>query len=212
MRNESHLFLDERSCFTESATIDRKKVRTKKMRKVIAAFNTTIDGNCDHRAGIADEELHQLYTDLLNKAGVILYGRTTYQLMQYWQTLLRNPSGEKASDDFAKAIDKVPKIVFSHSLISTGWDTAKIAAHPLEAVIKQLKQQSGNDIFIGSRSLIIQLINLNLIDELQLCIQPVIAGKGLPLFEDINDRTLFKLEKTKHFTNGTIILCYQPAR
>lgn len=53
------------------------------MRRVIAALNITIDGNCDHTAGIADEELHQHYTDLLNNAGVILYGRTTYQLMQY---------------------------------------------------------------------------------------------------------------------------------
>lgn len=182
------------------------------MRKVIAAFNITIDGNCDHTAGIADKELHQHYTNLLDNGGVILYGRTTYQLMQYWQTMLKNPSGEKASDDFAKAIDKIPKIVFSHTLSNTDWDTAEIATNPIEAVIKELKQQPGKDIFIGSRSLIIQLINLNLIDELQLCIQPVIAGKGLLLFDNINDRTVFKLKKTKNFTNGTIILYYEPTK
>lgn len=140
------------------------------MRKIIAAINTTIDGNCDHTAGIADEEIHQHYTDLLDNAGVILYGRTTYQLMQYWQTLLKNPSGEKASDDFAIAIDKVPKIVFSHSLKNTDWETAEIATNPIEVVVKELKQKPGKDIFIGSRSLIIQLMNLALIDELQLCI------------------------------------------
>jgi dihydrofolate reductase len=178
------------------------------MRKVIAAFNTTIDGNCDHTAGIADEELHQHYADLLDNAGVILYGRTTYQLMQYWQTLLKNPSGEKASDDFAKAIDKIPKIVFSRNLKNTDWETAEIATNPIEVVIQKLKQQPGKNIFIGSRSLIIQLMNFNLIDELQLCIQPVIAGKGLSLFENINDRTIFKLKKTKSFINGAIILYY----
>jgi dihydrofolate reductase len=182
------------------------------MRKVIAAFNTTIDGNCDHTAGIADEELHQHYANLLENAGVILYGRTTYQLMQYWQTLLKNPSGKKASDDFAKAIDKIPKIVFSHNLKNTDWETAEIATNNLEVVVKELKQQSGRDIFIGSRSLIIQLMNLDLIDELQLCIQPVIAGKGQSLFENINDRTIFKLTKTKSFTNGAIILYYEPTR
>jgi len=182
------------------------------MRKVIAAFNTTIDGNCDHTGGIADEELHQHYSNLLDNAGVILYGRTTYQLMQYWQTLLINPSGEKASDDFAKAIDKIPKIVFSHNLKNTDWETAKIATSPIEVVIKELKQQSGKNIFIGSRSLIIQLMNLNLIDELQLCIQPVVAGKGLSLFENINNRTIFKLKKTKNFTNGAIILYYEPTK
>ena len=64
------------------------------MRKVIAAVNMTLDGVCDHTAGIADEELHQHYSDLVDHAGVILYGRTTYQLMQFWQTLLQNPSGK----------------------------------------------------------------------------------------------------------------------
>lgn len=182
------------------------------MRKVIAAFNTTIDGNCDHIAGIADEQIHQHYTELLNDADVILYGRTTYQLMQYWQTMIKNPSGDKASDDFAKAIDKIPKIVFSNNLKNTDWETAEIATNTIEVVIKELKQKSGKDIFIGSRSLIIQLMNLNLIDELQLCIQPVIAGKGLSLFENINDRTIFKLKKTKNFDNGAIILYYEPTK
>ena len=59
------------------------------MRKVIAAINMTIDGFCDHTAGIPDEEIHQHYTDMLNKGGVILYGRITYQLMQFWQTLIK---------------------------------------------------------------------------------------------------------------------------
>ena len=62
------------------------------MRKVIAAFNTTIDGNCDHTAGIADQELHKHYTSLLDNAGTILYGRITFELMQYWQTMLLQPS------------------------------------------------------------------------------------------------------------------------
>lgn len=75
--------------------------------------------------------------------------------------------------------------------------SAKLANRNLEEEVLELKQQSGKDIFIGSRSLIIQLMNLNLIDELQLCIQPVIAGKGLSLFEEINDRTIFKLKRLK---------------
>lgn len=66
--------------------------------------------------------------------------------------------------------------------------------------------------FVGSRSLIIQLLNLNLIDELQLCVQPVIAGKGLSLFENVNERTIFKLKKTKNFMNGAIILYYEPIK
>jgi dihydrofolate reductase len=180
------------------------------MRKVIAAINTTIDGNCDHTVGIADEEIHQHYTRLLDNAGVILYGRITYQLMEFWRTILEKPSAEKSMNDFAVTIDKIQKIVFSRTLKNVGWESANLANRSLEEEVLELKQQSGKDIFVGSRSLIIQLMNLNLIDELQLCIQPVIAGKGLSLFEDIKDRTIFKLKKTKTFNDGAVILYYEP--
>lgn len=179
------------------------------MAKLIAATNTTLDGICDHTAGIPDEEIHQYYTDLLNHAGVILYGRITYQLMQYWQPFLKNPSGKKTMDDFAVAIDKIPKIVFSNTLKSTDWDSAELSNQSLEAKVLELKKQSGKDILVGSRSLIIQLMKLNLIDEYQFCIHPVVAGGGLQLFESI-DRTVLKLIKTKTFGSGAITLYYQP--
>ncbi len=182
------------------------------MRKVIAAINMTIDGVCDHTAGLPDEEIHQHYTDLLDSADIILYGRITYELMQYWQTLIKNPSGEKTADDFAVAIDKIQKIVFSHKLKNTDWDSAKLATQPVEELVKELKQQSGKDILVGSRSLITQLMKLNLIDEFQLCVHPVVAGNGLPLFENVNDRTIFKLTKTKTFINGAVTLYYVPTK
>jgi dihydrofolate reductase/catechol 2,3-dioxygenase-like lactoylglutathione lyase family enzyme len=179
------------------------------MRKVIAGINSTIDGFCDHTVLLADEEIHQHYTNVLTNADAILYGRITYQLMQYWQNLLKNPSGEKSMDDFALAIDKIPKIVFSHTLKNTEWDSAELASQPVEEVVTELKQQPGRDILIGSRSLIVELTNLNLIDEYQLCIHPVIVGKGLPLFENLTDRTVFKLLKTKNFKSGAIIHYYE---
>jgi len=182
------------------------------MRKVIAAINMTLDGICDHTVGIPDEDLHQHYAGLINNGGVILYGRTTYQLMQFWQTLLKKPSGQKSMDDFALAIDKIPKIVFSHTLKDTEWDSAKLATTEIEKVVLEFKQESGKDILIGSRSLIIQLLNLNLIDEFQVCIYPMIEGKGLPLFDKIKDRTFFRLLKTKIFDSGAIVLYYEPTR
>ena len=182
------------------------------MRKVIAAINMTLDGFCDHTAGLPDEEIHQHYADLLDNADFILYGRITYQLMQYWQTLLKNPSGEKSMDDFAMAIDKIPKIVFSHTLENTGWDSAKLSNRPIEEEVLELKQQPGKDILVGSRSLILQLMKLNLIDEYQFCVHPIVAGSGLPLFENINDRIIFKLIKTKIFGGGAVTLYYKPAK
>jgi dihydrofolate reductase len=181
------------------------------MRKVIAAINTTLDGYCDHTAGIPDEEIHNHYADLLNNAGVILYGRITYQLMQFWQTLLKEPSDEKSMNDFAIAIDNVKKIIFSQTLKSTEWNSAELAQQSLEVEVLKLKQQPGKDIFIGSRSLIIQLMKLNLVDEYQFCVHPVVAGSGLPLFENINERTILKLIKTKTFGGGAVTLYYKPA-
>jgi len=170
----------------------------------------TLDGFCDHTAGIPDEEIHQHYTELLNEGDAILYGRITYQLMEYWQPLVKNPSGEKTMDDFAMAIDKIQKIVFSHTLKNVEWESAKLANRVIEEEVLELKQQPGRDILVGSRSLIIQLMKLNLIDEYQLCVHPVVAGSGLPLFENLNDRTILKLIKAKTFSGGAVTLYYEP--
>jgi dihydrofolate reductase len=185
------------------------------MRKLIGAINMTLDGSCDHTAGIPDDEIHQHYADLLSNADTILYGRITYQLMEYWRTVLENPSEKKSMNDFAVAIDKIPKIVFSHTLKNVDWESAKLADGDLEEEVLELKQSPDNgrkDILVGSRSLIIQLIKLNLVDEIQLCIYPVIAGTGLTLFENIKDRTLLELVKTKTFSSGAVILYYEPAK
>ena len=181
------------------------------MRKVIAAINMTLDGFCDHTAGFfADEELHNHYSDLLNNSGVLLYGRTTYQLMQFWQTLLKNPSDEKSMNDFAISLDNVEKFIFSRTLKNTGWDTAKLANRVLDEEVLELKQKPGKDIFIGSKSLIIQLLNSNLIDEFQICIHPVVEGQGQRLFDKIKERVFFKLLKTKALTSGATIFYYEP--
>lgn len=181
------------------------------MRKVIAAINMTLDGFCDHTAITPDDEIHDHYADLLNTAGVILYGRTTYQLMEFWPTIVKNPTGNQAMDRFAEIMDRVPKIVFSHTLQEVDWESARLANRALEEEVLALKQQKGKDIFVGSRSLIVQLLKSNLLDELQLCIHPVLAGSGLPLFEKMGERIMLKLNKTKTIGSGAIILYFEPA-
>ena len=183
------------------------------MKKVIAAINMTIDGFCDHTSGVPDEEIHQHYADLLRSADAILYGRITYQLMEFWRTVLENPTGEKAMDDFAVAIDNTPKIVFSRTLKNVDWKTAKLASQDLEKEVLELKQSRNGgrkDVFACSPSLIVALTKLNLIDEYQLCVHPVIAGSGLPLFKNISEKITLKLIKTKTFSVGAVILYYEP--
>ena len=183
------------------------------MRKLIAAINMTLDGFCDHNAIIPDEELHDHYTALINNGGAILYGRITYLLMEYWLEVIKNPTGIKAQDEFAAAIDKIPKIVFSRTLQNVAWENARVATRDLKEEVSALRQQPGKDILVGSRSLIISLLNLNLIDEFQLTVHPITAGKGLPLFEKINKGITLKLVNTKTFANsGSISLYYEPTK
>lgn len=186
------------------------------MRKIVAAINMTLDGFCDHTAIDPDEAIHDHYTNLLRDGDTILYGRITYDLMKFWQPMVKNPTGEKSMDDFAMAIDNIQKIVFSNTLQKEGpaaidWDSARLANRTLEEEVLALKQSNdGKDILVGSRSLIIQLMKANLLDELQLCIHPVIAGAGLPLFENLTDRKMLTLLKTKTFSSGAVILYYEP--
>ena len=181
------------------------------MRKVIAGINMTLDGYCDHTAVNADEELHQYYAEMLNHAGVLLYGRITYQLMEsFWPSLIKQPSGEASLDEFAIAIDRVPKVVFSHTLKTLNWDSARLATHSIEEEIKQLRQIPGKDIYVGSPGLISALTEMKAIDEYQLCIHPVIAGRGLPLFRGITEQVSLQLKGSKTLGSGAIVHFYTP--
>lgn len=185
------------------------------MRKIIAAMNMTLDGFCDHTAMIADEEIHEHYTELLNSAGTALYGRITYQLMEYWRTVVKNPTGIKSMDEFAVTMDNIPKIVFSHTLKNVDWKTAMLAKRDIKEEVLELRQSrngGSKDILVGSPSLIVALTQLDLIDEYQLGVQPTVLGSGLPLFKNIRDRVNLKLLKTKTFSCGAVILYYETAK
>ena len=186
------------------------------MRKLIAAINMTLDGFCDHTAMIADEEIHQHYNELLSNAGTLIYGRITYQLMEsYWPTVVKNPTGVKPTDEFAVTIDNIPKIVFSNTLKNVDWKNTKLKREVIKEEILELKQSrngGSKNILVGSPSLIVALMNLNLIDEFQLSVQPIILGNGLPLLKNINDRIDLKLLKTKTFGCGAVTLYYEPTK
>jgi dihydrofolate reductase len=182
------------------------------MRKIIAAINMTLDGFCDHTAVSPDEAVHDHYGELLRSAGVALYGRKTYLLMEFWKDLAEHPSGEKSMDDFALQMDAIPKVVFSRTLQHVDWKSAKVAARDLETEALALREEDGRDILVGSRSLIIGLLNLGLVDEFQLMVHPVVARKGLPLFEELSDGVILKLTKTQTFASGAILHYYAPSK
>ena len=186
------------------------------MRKLIAAINVTLDGFCDHTAMIADEEIHQHYNELLSNADTLLYGRITYQLMEsYWPTVVKNPTGNKPTDEFAVLIDNISKIVFSHTLKNVDWKNTKLKKEVINEEVLELKQSrngGSKNILVGSPSLIVALMQLDLIDEYQLCVHPTILGNGLPLFNNVQDRINLKLLKTKTFSCGAVTFYYEPTK
>ena len=183
------------------------------MRKLIAAFNMTLDGFCDHTSMIPDDDILQHYNELLSNSDALIYGRITYQLMEsYWPVIVKNPTGNQPTDDFAVLIDDIPKIVYSHTLENVDWKNTILKREVIKEEVLELKQQPGKNMLAGSRSLIVTLMQLDLIDELQLCVHPVILGNGLPLFENIKDRINLNLIKTKTFGCGSVIHYYEPVK
>ena len=176
----------------------------------------TLDGFCNHTAMIADEEIHQHYNELLSNADTLLYGRITYQLMEsYWPSVVKNPTGNKPRDEFAVLIDNISKIVFSRTLKHVDWKNTKLKKEVIKEEVLELKQSrnSGSkNILVGSPSLIVALTHLDLIDEYQLDVQPIVLGRGLPLFRNVKDRISLKLLKTKTFGCGAVTLYYEPTK
>ena len=181
------------------------------MRKLIAGLNMTLDGYCDHTAGIADDEIHEHYNDVLRNADTLIYGRITYQLMEsYWPMIVKEPIGNKSTDDFAVLIDDISKIVYSRTLKDVSWKNSTLKKEIIREDILALKQQPGKNILVGSPSLIVAMANLGVIDEYQIGVQPIILGGGLPLFKNIRERIDLTFLHSKTFSCGAMILYYAP--
>ena len=174
-------------------------------------MNMTLDGFCDHTAMIADEEIHEHYTELLTNADAVIYGRITYQLMEYWRSVVENPTGDKSMDDFAEAIDNISKIVYSRTLENVDWKNTELKRDIVKDEVLELEEKAGKDIIVGRPVLIVSLANLNVIDEFQLGVQPTVVGSGLALFKNITDRVDLKLLRTKTFGCGAVFLYYERA-
>ncbi len=180
------------------------------MRKIIFSINITIDGFADHTAGIADDELHDFFTDLLDSADIVLLGRKTYEMMaSYWPFADQNPKSTESELRFAEKYNIVSKIVFSKTLKEVKWNNTTLAKSNLIDEVFNLKNQNGKDIFAGSLSIASALAQKNLIDEYWLLIHPVVLGKGKPLFEDLQSKVELKLVETKTFNSGVVVLHYK---
>ena len=181
------------------------------MRNVIFAINITLDGCCDHTKMIADEEVHEYFSDLLRDVDLLVFGRKTYQLMvPFWPDVAKNHSETKAMNRFADTFDSIDKLVFSRSLDSAEGRNTRMVRTGLRDEILKLKQEQGKNILIGGVALPSQLMELGLVDEYRFVVQPILAGPGRRLLEgsSLAERFQLKLVDSKVFDSGCVALRY----
>lgn len=185
------------------------------MRKLIYAINVTLDGCCDHTKMTGDEETHEYFTQLIRDGDLFIYGRKTYQLMvPYWPDVAKDPSATKADKEFALAFESRNRIVFSRSLDSAEVQkedkNTRVVRTNLRDEILKLKQEPGKNILTGGVSIPCQLIELGLVDEYRIAVQPILAGEGRRLMEGVSlpEKLRLKLVESKLFKSGCVVLRY----
>jgi dihydrofolate reductase len=181
------------------------------MRKLIFGINLTLDGCCDHTTQFADEETHEYWTGVLREAGLLVYGRKTYELMvPYWPEVAKTQSATKELNEFARVFDSINRVVFSRTLDSVEDNKTRIARTDLRDEILKLKQEQGKNILVGGVDIPSQLIQFGLVDEYRFVIGPIIAGEGRRLLEGVSlpEKLQLKLIESKFFKSGCVALRY----
>ena len=181
------------------------------MRNLIYAINVSLDGCCDHTKMSVSEEDLEHYTQLLQEVDLFVYGRKSYQLMvPYWPNVLKDPSENKASIEFAQAFCSKDKIVFSRSLEHAEDKTTQIVHGNLRDEILKLKQESGKPILAGGVDIPSQLIQLGLVDEYRIVVLPMIVGEGRRLMEGVSlpEKLQLKLVESRPLKSGAVALRY----
>ena len=184
------------------------------MRKIFLFMMVTLDGFFEGPDGEidwhnVDEEFNEFATNQTSEVDALLFGRKTYEMMaSYWPT----ESARRDDPIVAGQMNSLPKIVFSKTLDNVEWNNSRLVKDHIAEEITRLKSQPGKDLAIfGSSNLCVSLIQMGLIDEFRIMVNPVVLGSGQPLFKGMKEKLNLKLTSAKTFRNGNVLLCYQPA-
>jgi dihydrofolate reductase len=190
------------------------------MRKIISFMHISLDGFVAGPNGEmdwikADEEIFDYVGKRISEVDTALYGRITYQMMEdYWPAAGDKPTATRHEIEHSKWYSKVHKVVLSKTLKDAGLTNTKIISDNLSDRINEIKQShpasggSKDILLFGSPTATHSLIQLNLIDGYWLFVNPVILGRGIPLFQDIKDKIKLKRMTTRPFTCGVTELNY----
>ncbi len=185
------------------------------MRKIISFMHISLDGfvagpNGEMNWIKIDEEIFDYVGKRISEGDTALYGRVTYQMMEnYWPTAGAKPTATRHDIEHSKWYSKVHKVVLSKTMRDADLPDTKIISDNLSDKINEIKQQEGKEILLfGSPTATHSLMQLNLVDGYWLFVNPIILGRGIPLFADIKDKIKLKLLTTRQFTSGVTELNY----
>jgi dihydrofolate reductase len=188
------------------------------MRKIISFMHISLDGFVAGPNGEmdwikVDEEIFDHVGNRISEGDTALYGRVTYEMMEgYWPTAGDDPAASKHDIEHAKWYNKVHKVVLSKTMKDEGLTNTTIISDNLSDRINEIKQSrnggSKEIAVFGSPTATHSLMQLNLIDGFWLFVNPVILGRGIPLFADIKDKIKLNLLTTRQFTCGVTELNY----
>ncbi len=182
------------------------------MRKLIYSMSVSLDGfiaapGGDIAWGVPDQELHLFHNRRVRELGVQLCGRRLYETMLYWDTPEALQGGPERVE-FAEVWRAMPKIVFSRKLRSVEGNY-RLAERDIAEEVARLKRESGKDIEVGGATLASTCVRLNLIDEYQLFISPIVLGSGTPYFPPLDERIELELVETRTFGSRVVYVRYR---
>src|SRR5690242_7580569 len=177
-------------------------------------LNVTLDGCVDHQEGIADDETNAFFTRLLDEHGVMLWGRVTYEMMEgYWPAVARGDvEASPALTEWAVKLEAKPKYVVSSTRTAFPWTNSHVLAGDLRTDVQQLKDATPAGVLLGSGKLATELDRLDLIDEYQFLVHPMIAGHGPTLFEGgLHETRRLELVSATPLSRGSMAMHYRRA-
>jgi dihydrofolate reductase len=175
------------------------------------SLNVTLDGCIDHREMIADDEMLDYFTQLLEAAGAMLFGRTTYELMESaWPAVARDEKAPRAMREWARRLEATPKYVVSASRRDFPWDNTFRVEGDLHAAIRRLKDETPKGLLAGSPMLSTALERLGLFDDYRLVVHPVLVGHGPTLFQGLERPRRIELVSSHRLKSGVTAMHYRP--
>lgn len=186
------------------------------MRKIIMLIHSSLDGFVAPTDGSLDwivytKELEAYSHSLHDTTDAAIYGRVTYEGMKsYWPTVLSDPNSDEAARAHARWANAATKIVISKTLTESDWENTIFIGDNIAEEINKIKAQDGKDIWLlGSPSVARLLIELNLVDEYRININPSLLGGGTQLFGLLDAPRNLKLIEARAMEGGVVALRYE---